>query len=797
MVDFAEALFRQIAVQLGYVTATQAAGVADERATTAADALPLDLLLVERGLLTAEQAGRVLRGRERLLGPVLAPGDLLAEDRACAQIARERGLATAEAVNQALSVQAGGAAAGTSRRLVEILFESGALTLDAALEILAARTRAELTCRVCSRRYVDLVSPASSDARCPRCRTAPLGGAALPAAAASAAPAPLPGTAAPEPEAPVSPAAAHPLQVAPPPITCAGAAATPAPSLAAPPTPAPLSLADSAVRRADDRFFGQYAVRSGLLAEEQLQDLVQQQAEVERAGVHLTLPDLCQLRQILTYRQVEHARQAQKLFQAREEDRLLGMILVRRQVATNEQVQAALAVQREAYRTTHRLPRLKETLLARGGLTPAQIVTFGELESQVRAHLAGGPASAAAAAPALPAPPAPAPAPAGLGAEPTGSLIVESGPDSGRTIRLGPCATIGRVAPCEVLLSDRNISRQHLRIEYSSTTGQHVVRDLESFNGSYLNGDGLREPRALKAGDRIRIGATVMRFTPGGAEDARSEAEALDETRPLAFALSAPPAPGAQTAASASQAPGEDDGTLPDCSTPPLPLPTPPRTVPAAATGPGRPERSAGTSARMRQLLRALGEAALSAGIQGAEALLARQATQRLNALKGAVATAGTGSHWVDGADGAGPSWSDPASADLGTAVSALAEALERLGRHVLDHDLHVPGREELIAQIRTLEGRVGARGGSHSKWPWIAAAAALGLAVCLIAAIYFGPDSLRLTDNIVIQRGPRDVFLSRVLWGAGVLVLLHMAYFVVLLIARLRDRQERRLRLS
>lgn len=832
MDDFSERLFGQIAVRLGYLTPAQAEAVLREQATAGADAPPLNLLLVERRLLTAEQAGRVLRRQHELFGATPDPTGLAAESSVCALTARTRGLATDDAVSQALSVQANEIAAGKGRRLVQILFESGAMTLDAVLEVLAAQAGTELTCRACGRRFIAITPSAGDNPRCPQCRTARPPSQArpevAPAAAAAAPPPPPPHMAMRTPTPlPTSPrgedalaataAGAGPV-LAGAPLNIAVTAATPA---AAPPPPA-AGPADSAVRRADDRFFGQFAVRSAYLTEEQVQDLVQQQAEVGRAGVQLGIADLCQLRQILTYRQVQHVLEVQRLFQVREEDRLLGMIVEKRQIATNAQVQSALAEQREAYRASHKLPRLAEVLAARAGLTPVQIAALREIEAQVRVHLANSSAAGPAPKAEVPASPAPAarpsvaPPPPLPAEERTGSLIVESGPDAGRTFPLGSRTTVGRVAPSQVLLSDKNTSRQHVRIEYSATTRQHVLHDLESFNGSYVNGEAVRVPRVLQAGDRIRIGATVMRFTAADLAAVADGDDALGATQPLTSPLSAAPArtplpgaapvpaapptppPGAaQAAAFDSFTPADDDGTLPEYSTPPLPLPALAPAAPAGAARAGGEDRAAGPSARRRQLLRAIGEAALRAGIQGAEAMIARQATQRLNALKGMAAPAGVGSHWVDGGDGSGPSWHDQSSADLGTAVSALAEALERLGRYVVDHNLRIPGQEERMAQLQALEAVVAPPPGSRPNWPWIAAAAALGIAAGVIAAIYFGPETIRLTDSIVIQRGPRDVFLARVLWGAGAIALLHLAYFAVLIVARLRSRSQRRLRLS
>jgi len=56
---------------------------------------------------------------------------------------------------------------------------------------------------------------------------------------------------------------------------------------------------------------------------------------------------------------------------------------------------------------------------------------------------------------------------------------------------------------------DRLISRQHARI---IRRGQNLwLEDLNSTNGTYLNGQRIFEPVLLRAGDEIRLGASVLR----------------------------------------------------------------------------------------------------------------------------------------------------------------------------------------------------------------------------------------------------------------------------------------------
>lgn len=69
---------------------------------------------------------------------------------------------------------------------------------------------------------------------------------------------------------------------------------------------------------------------------------------------------------------------------------------------------------------------------------------------------------------------------------------------------------IGRAPDCHVTIEDPLISRHHAKIVVGEEGA--TLEDLESRNGSRLNGERLRGGRALKDGDRIRLGAQELLF---------------------------------------------------------------------------------------------------------------------------------------------------------------------------------------------------------------------------------------------------------------------------------------------
>jgi hypothetical protein len=95
-----------------------------------------------------------------------------------------------------------------------------------------------------------------------------------------------------------------------------------------------------------------------------------------------------------------------------------------------------------------------------------------------------------------------------------GRLVVERSPvlKPGRKFQTGPVPlTIGRAEDNDLALSkDDFASSHHARIE-SQRDGVWVL-DLDSTNGTFVNGKRLDGRRLLNAGDVVQIGDTELRF---------------------------------------------------------------------------------------------------------------------------------------------------------------------------------------------------------------------------------------------------------------------------------------------
>ena len=86
----------------------------------------------------------------------------------------------------------------------------------------------------------------------------------------------------------------------------------------------------------------------------------------------------------------------------------------------------------------------------------------------------------------------------------TAMLLMVEGPAPGKRIFMDqPVLLIGRDERCDIVIVDRQVSRQHASITLEEDS--YVVRDLDSKNGTFVNGQELGAPYALQDGDEIQI----------------------------------------------------------------------------------------------------------------------------------------------------------------------------------------------------------------------------------------------------------------------------------------------------
>jgi pSer/pThr/pTyr-binding forkhead associated (FHA) protein len=89
------------------------------------------------------------------------------------------------------------------------------------------------------------------------------------------------------------------------------------------------------------------------------------------------------------------------------------------------------------------------------------------------------------------------------------AYVITGGGEDGRRIPVGSSMVIGRGANCDLVIRDLAASRRHLEIR--NLNGHFEARDLDSSNGTLVNGRPIRACE-LADGDDIRIGTTSLTF---------------------------------------------------------------------------------------------------------------------------------------------------------------------------------------------------------------------------------------------------------------------------------------------
>jgi hypothetical protein len=97
---------------------------------------------------------------------------------------------------------------------------------------------------------------------------------------------------------------------------------------------------------------------------------------------------------------------------------------------------------------------------------------------------------------------------------PYGQLVVASsgqtGIPVGRVFPLSPVTVIGRSTETDVALNDTFLSLEHARLERRD--GTWSLEDLNSTNGTYLNGFEVRASTEVNDGDVIRVGRVELKL---------------------------------------------------------------------------------------------------------------------------------------------------------------------------------------------------------------------------------------------------------------------------------------------
>lgn len=154
----------------------------------------------------------------------------------------------------------------------------------------------------------------------------------------------------------------------------------------------------------------------------------------------------------------------------------------------------------------------------------------------------------------MPAPPPPAGRASQAG--PLANMLVRSGTLKGQRIQLRtPVINIGRADYNDVVLPDESVSTSHAKLQRRE--GVWILTDVESTNGTFVDGERVQGDAPLAPGAMVRFGDVQLVFEP--TDDAMGVAKGGGTKMIEAFKAPAPkpaaPAPAPQAAAPAPAAP--------------------------------------------------------------------------------------------------------------------------------------------------------------------------------------------------------------------------------------------------
>jgi pSer/pThr/pTyr-binding forkhead associated (FHA) protein len=87
--------------------------------------------------------------------------------------------------------------------------------------------------------------------------------------------------------------------------------------------------------------------------------------------------------------------------------------------------------------------------------------------------------------------------------------VTEGHPEKTFRIMPGGIKTVGRATGADFIVDAALVSRVHCRLT-ALPDGQLELRDLESTNGTYVNGVRIGQPLRLMSGDRVQVGRVEL-----------------------------------------------------------------------------------------------------------------------------------------------------------------------------------------------------------------------------------------------------------------------------------------------
>ena len=99
--------------------------------------------------------------------------------------------------------------------------------------------------------------------------------------------------------------------------------------------------------------------------------------------------------------------------------------------------------------------------------------------------------------------------------------LTEKGGDSQQLTFNKPEVTVGRLAGNDIVLAKGNVSKYHSRFVLKD--GKYIVVDMQSTNGTYVNGKKIAAPQVIKPSDKVYVGDYIINVEAPGEEEYAEE----------------------------------------------------------------------------------------------------------------------------------------------------------------------------------------------------------------------------------------------------------------------------------
>src|SRR3954447_14223182 len=105
-----------------------------------------------------------------------------------------------------------------------------------------------------------------------------------------------------------------------------------------------------------------------------------------------------------------------------------------------------------------------------------------------------------------------------------GHFLTYTDGETRRRLAIGPGGlTIGRVAPSDLIVPSPDISRRHCRIDLDGEWA--VIADLDSTNGTFLDGNRIEAPVRLRDGAVLSLGSFPFQYERRAAQEIEQQQE--------------------------------------------------------------------------------------------------------------------------------------------------------------------------------------------------------------------------------------------------------------------------------